>query len=396
MGWFQLILVLVFSVLVIASCNEENDRNLPIISFEEGYSHLFGGDNLMVLRDGKAVHLSLDERSGSGFMSHDIYLHGFFSASVKLPADYTAGIVVAFYMSNGDTYEENHDEIDFEFLGNIRGKDWRIQTNMYGNGSTSVGREERYDLWFDPSEDFHQYSILWTEKHIIIDEQRFLLNSYLSLKLRHSDDIAQNEALRHSNDRCVPYDDRVIKISISSTPAEVMQLIIHAVSGFYVDDVVIREIERTEAMGGDFPSKPMSLYATIWDGSNWATNGGKYRVNYKYAPYVARFSDFVLHGCAVDPMDSSLRCEKTTAPESFPETITPKQRQAMQNFRMKHMSYSYCYDRVRYKVPPPECVIDPQVADKLRRSDGLTFGGAKRRHGRRQRHHRSHSEDASA
>ncbi|KAJ6897536.1 hypothetical protein NC652_024361 [Populus alba x Populus x berolinensis] len=26
---------------------------------------------------------------------------------------------------------------------------------------------------------------------------------------------------------------------------------------------------------------------TIWDGSDWATNGGKYRVNYKYAPYVA-------------------------------------------------------------------------------------------------------------
>ncbi|GAB2226719.1 hypothetical protein Droror1_Dr00022539 [Drosera rotundifolia] len=332
MGWFQPIVVLVLSVLAIASCNEENDRNLPIISFEEGYSHLFGGDNLIVLRDGKAVHLSLDERSGSGFMSHDIYLHGFFSASVKLPADYTAGIVVAFYMSNGDTYKENHDEIDFEFLGNIRGKDWRIQTNMYGNGSTSVGREERYNLWFDPSEDFHQYSILWTEKHII----------------------------------------------------------------FYVDDVVLREIERTEAMGGDFPSKPMSLYATIWDGSNWATNGGKYRVNYKYAPYVARFSDFVLHGCAVDPMDSSLRCEKTTAPESFPETITPKQRQAMQNFRMKHMSYSYCYDLVRYKVPPPECVIDPQVADKLKRLDAVTFGGAKRRHGRRQHHHRSHSEDASA
>lgn len=70
-------------------------------------------------------------------------------------------------MSNGDIYEKNHDEIDFEFLGNIRGKDWRIQTNIYGNGSTSIGREERYGLWFDPSEDFHQYSILWTENMIV-------------------------------------------------------------------------------------------------------------------------------------------------------------------------------------------------------------------------------------
>ena len=48
-------------------------------------------------------------------------------------------------MSNGDIFEKNHDEIDFEFLGKIRGKDWRIQTNIYGNGSTSVGREERYE-----------------------------------------------------------------------------------------------------------------------------------------------------------------------------------------------------------------------------------------------------------
>jgi len=37
--------------------------------------------------------------AGSGFVSHDLYLHGYFSASIKLPADYTAGVVVAFYVS---------------------------------------------------------------------------------------------------------------------------------------------------------------------------------------------------------------------------------------------------------------------------------------------------------
>jgi xyloglucan:xyloglucosyl transferase len=76
-------------------------------------------------------------------------------------------IIICLQMSNGDMFEKQHDEIDFEFLGNIRGKDWRIQTNIYGNGSTSVGREERYYLWFDPSEDFHQYSILWTDSQIM-------------------------------------------------------------------------------------------------------------------------------------------------------------------------------------------------------------------------------------
>jgi xyloglucan:xyloglucosyl transferase len=29
-----------------------------------------------------------------------MYQHGFFSASIKLPSDYTAGVVVAFYVRN--------------------------------------------------------------------------------------------------------------------------------------------------------------------------------------------------------------------------------------------------------------------------------------------------------
>ncbi|MCL7045565.1 hypothetical protein MKW94_009355 [Papaver nudicaule] len=169
---FLFSILLIFSISIcsasISSSKYNNLRlNLPVLSFDDGYNHLFGDNNLVTHKDGKSVHLSLDQRTGSGFVSQDLYLHGFFSASIKLPADYTAGVVVAFYMSNGDIFERNHDELDFEFLGNIRGKDWRIQTNVYGNGSTKVGREERYGLWFDPSEDFHQYSILWTRTHII-------------------------------------------------------------------------------------------------------------------------------------------------------------------------------------------------------------------------------------
>ena len=70
-------------------------------------------------------------------------------------------------LSNGDVYEKTHDELDFEFLGNVRGREWRVQTNVYGNGSTHAGREERYDLPFDPTDDFHHYSILWTSQRIM-------------------------------------------------------------------------------------------------------------------------------------------------------------------------------------------------------------------------------------
>lgn len=161
---------------------------------------------------------------------------------------------------------------------------------------------------------------------------------------------------------------------------------------FYVDNIPIREVKRTESMGADFPSKPMSLYATIWDGSDWATNGGKYRVNYKYAPYVAEFSDLVLHGCAVDPIEQFPRCDNTESSQATPTGVTPVQRIKMESFRAKFITYSYCYDRVRYRAPPSECVINTKEADRLKSYDPVTFGGGRRHHGKR--HHRSRSSHA--
>ncbi|KAJ6812019.1 putative xyloglucan endotransglucosylase/hydrolase protein 28 [Iris pallida] len=286
-------------------------ENYSSLAFEEGYTQIFGDSNLMLVRDGRAVHISLDERSGAGFASQDLYLHGFFSASIKLPSDYAAGVVVAFYMSNGDVFEKTHDELDFEFLGNIRGREWRLQTNIYGNGSTEVGREERYSLPFDPTEDFHLYSILWSQ-------------------------------------------DRII---------------------FYIDSIPIREMARSPSMGGDFPSKPMSLYATIWDGSTWATLGGRYKVNYKYSPFVAEFADLVLHGCAADPVDPlSSTCDRHDSARYDSVTISTDQRLAMHGFRNKHVTYSYCYDLERYPTPPSECRTIAAAAAQGRHRHGKRHG----------------------
>ncbi|KAJ4778026.1 Xyloglucan endotransglucosylase/hydrolase [Rhynchospora pubera] len=273
------------------------------ISFDEGYSHLFGGDNLIKSRDGRSARLKLDRYSGSGFISTDAYQNGFFSASIKLPRGYTAGVVVAFYLSNGDTFEHNHDELDFEFLGERKGKEWRVQTNVYGNGSTSRGREERYLLPFDPSEEPHNYSILWTSNNIM----------------------------------------------------------------FYIDEIPIREVIRNDAMGGDFPSKPMYVYATIWDGSAWATEGGKYKVNYKYAPFVSEFSDFILRGCRVSnirqvpSIEDCAESEVDLMTEEF-AIMTARKRNAMRRFRERYMTYTVCYDTVRYSAIFPEC--DNSIIEK--------------------------------
>lgn len=54
-----------FALLVlVAVVVSASSRDLPIISFDEGYNKLFGDDNLMILKDGKSVHLLLNERTG--------------------------------------------------------------------------------------------------------------------------------------------------------------------------------------------------------------------------------------------------------------------------------------------------------------------------------------------
>ncbi|KAL6575586.1 putative xyloglucan endotransglucosylase/hydrolase protein 30 [Orobanche hederae] len=280
-------------------------RNISTVPFSKGFSPLFGEANIISSSDDLSVQLHLNRFTGSGFQSSDLYNHGFFSAKIKLPSYYTAGVVVAFYTTNGDIFRKTHDELDFEFLGNIRGKRWRFQTNMYGNGSTDRGREERYYLWFDPSKEFHTYTIVWTTKNII----------------------------------------------------------------FYVDDIPVREITRNDAMGADFPSKPMKLYSTIWDASDWATSGGKYRADYKYAPFVAEFTDLVLHGCTTNILEEVVATGYALGDDPLATgnfgSITPKQKLAMKKFRSKYMYYSYCYDTLRYPVALPECVIDPALRERF-------------------------------
>ncbi|KAL1539361.1 putative xyloglucan endotransglucosylase/hydrolase protein 33 [Salvia divinorum] len=267
---------------------------------DKSYDFAFGASNIHVTNNGTTAALSLDKSSGSGLVSKNKYYYGFFNAAMKLPAGFTSGVVVAFYLSNANIFPHNHDEIDIELLGHEKRRDWVLQTNIYGNGSVRNGREEKFYLWFDPTQDFHDYTILWNNHHILV----------------------------------------------------------------LVDNVPVRQVAHTPAIGSVYPSKPMSVYTTIWDGSEWATHGGKYAVDYKYAPFVTTMRGIEMEGCISDRRNVTNNlspCSRSGISSLDPvdgelfSQLSRQQSGAMAWARKKHMFYSYCQDKIRYKVLPPEC-----------------------------------------
>ncbi|KAI3822312.1 hypothetical protein L1987_09901 [Smallanthus sonchifolius] len=72
--------------------------DLNTITFDQGYAPLFSDFNIDRSEDDTSIRLLLNRQSGSGIISTDYYNYGFFSARIKLPMKYTAGIVVAFYV----------------------------------------------------------------------------------------------------------------------------------------------------------------------------------------------------------------------------------------------------------------------------------------------------------
>ncbi|CAL9046687.1 unnamed protein product [Musa banksii] len=270
------------------------DGALVHADFYNDVDFVWGYQNAGIWNDGNSLSLMLDNVSGCGMVTKNQYLFGSIEVQIKLVKGNSAGTVTAYYLSStGD----KHDEIDFEFLGNETGQPYIIHTNIFTRG---VGnREEQFYPWFDPSDDFHNYTIHWN-------------------------------------------------------PSQVVWL---------VDGIPIRVFRNYESYGVPFPNRQaMRAYSSIWEADEWATRGGLVKIDWNSAPFVAYYRYLQLRACPWYGPSSSGECSAAspanwwTSPEY--STLTYQEQGQMKWARDNFMIYDYCKDTERFDgAMPPECSL---------------------------------------
>ncbi|XP_058113666.1 probable xyloglucan endotransglucosylase/hydrolase protein 6 [Magnolia sinica] len=258
-------------------------------TFLQDFYITWSESHIKQMENGTAIQLQLDPTSGCGFASKNKYLFGHISMKIKLIPGDSAGTVTAFYLNSNTN--EIRDELDFEFLGNRSGQPYTVQTNVFARGKGN--REQRMNLWFDPAAEFHTYSVLWNQHHIV----------------------------------------------------------------FFIDSVPIRVFKNIESKGVPYVnSQSMGIYSTLWNADDWATRGGLEKIDWSKAPFYTYYKDFDIDGCTVPgPPSCTNKTNNWWAAPPY-QQLDPIQSRKYRWARLNHMIYDYCTDKTRNPVPPPECL----------------------------------------
>ncbi|KAA3474040.1 xyloglucan endotransglucosylase/hydrolase protein 22-like [Gossypium australe] len=202
--------------------------------------------------------------------------------NIKLVPGNSAGTVTTYYLrSEGSTW----DEIDFEFLGNLSGDPYIVHTNVYTQGKGD--KEQQFYLWFDPTKDFHTYSLLWNPQRII----------------------------------------------------------------FSVDGTPIREFKNLESKGVAFPkSQPMRVYSSLWNADDWATRGGLVKTDRSQAPFTASYRTFKADACVWSSGKSSCSSTSPSQNSWLSQELDITSQQRLKWVQKNYMIYNYCTDTKRFPM----------------------------------------------
>ncbi|PON97952.1 Xyloglucan endotransglucosylase/hydrolase [Trema orientale] len=275
--------LLLFSVVVIGSFAVTSASDL-----NKDFQITWGDGRAKIVNNGELLTLSLDKASGSGFESKNEYLFGQIDMQLKLVPGNSAGTVTAYYLSSkGSTW----DEIDFEFLGNLSGDPYILHTNVFSQGKGN--REQQFYLWFDPTADFHTYSILWNPQHIV----------------------------------------------------------------FSVDGTPIRKFKNLESKGVPYPkNQPMRIYSSLWNADDWATRGGLVKTDWSQAPFSASYRNFKANACVWSSGSSSCGSNSPSSNSWFSQELDSAGEEKLNWVQKNYMIYNYCTDAKRFPQGfPQEC-----------------------------------------
>lgn len=269
-----------------------------LFTCQAGFFDLFratwGGPNIHPNDLTNSVEVSLTaDGMGATFDTNNTYLFGSFSAQIKLVPGNSAGTVAAFFLIS-DGNASVHDEIDFEFLGNVSGQPYLLHTNLFANGTGN--REQDTNLWFDPTADFHTYRIVWNHNLVmwLVDE--------IPVRVYHN----------------------IENIAPLSFPT----------------------------------LNPMLVSGCIFEASEWATEGGAVPIDYSYAPFNANFQNFTFDACvATSDGGASCGTNYAGNSWELPpyDTFGSDRENQLAWVRQYYLHYDYCYDTERYPTPPIEC-----------------------------------------
>ncbi|KAJ8431959.1 hypothetical protein Cgig2_024270 [Carnegiea gigantea] len=307
---FQMAIPLFMAALMAVFLSETSAVALSKGSFKDNFDIMWSESNFKTSSDGQIWYLSLDQETGNIpiVLTKQRYRFGWFSMKLRLVGGDSAGVVTAYYtfdegklnfdlqMCTENGAGPTRDELDFEFLGNRTGQPYLVQTNVYKNGTG--GREMRHLLWFDPTEDYHSYSILWNNHQIV----------------------------------------------------------------FFVDRVPIRVYKNNGESNNFFPNKkPMYLFSSIWNADDWATRGGLEKTDWKKAPFVSCYKDFSVDGCQwEDPYPACVSTTTKNWWDQYPSWhLTDAQKKDYGWVKRNLVIYDYCQDTERYPTPMEECSLSP-------------------------------------